>query len=99
MLSRPPPRLHFSFQRVSFSLLLPAALTFDRIIAHGLPAEDKIAFLRAAGRLTRGAIMDMDMRRAARPGVILRDMPFQALVQIPRLGDVDGNPTAVGGLA
>ena len=76
----------------------PAVLTFDHIIAHRLPAEDEIAFLRASGRLACGAIMDMDMGSAARHGVILRHMPFKALVQIPRLSNVDGNPTAIRGL-
>jgi hypothetical protein len=43
--------------------------------------------------------MDMDMRSAVRNGVILRHMPFKALVQIPSLSNVDGNPTAVLGLS
>jgi hypothetical protein len=42
--------------------------------------------------------MDMDMRGAIRPGVIQQHVTLKALVQIPGLRDVDGNPTAVLGL-
>jgi len=71
---------------------------FDRVIAHWPPAEDEIVFLRAAGPLTGGRIMDMDMRRAIRHGVSHRHVTLQSLVQISRLGNVDRNPTAVLGL-
>ena len=55
-------------------------------------------FLRAAGPLTGGRIMDMDMRRAIRHGVTHRHVALQSLVQISRLSNVEGNPTAVLGL-
>jgi hypothetical protein len=43
--------------------------------------------------------MDMDMRSAVPNGVIHRHMTLKALVQIPGLSNVDGNPTAVLGLS
>ena len=70
-------------------------LAFGHIIAHGLPAKDKVPFLRASGSLAGGAIMDMDMGGAIRNGVIQRYTTLQSLVQVPRLSNVDGNPTAV----
>ena len=48
--------------------------------------------------MTSGVIMDMDMRRAIRPGVRQRHVTLKSLVQISRLRNVDGNPTAVRGL-
>lgn len=71
---------------------------FDRVIAHRLPPENQIPFLRASGSLTGGTIMDMDMRSAIRNGVIQRHVTLKSLVQISSLSNVDGNPTAVLGL-
>jgi hypothetical protein len=87
----------FAFERTA--VVLPAKLAFDHVIAHRLPTENEVPFFRASGSLASGAIMDMDMRSAVRNGVILRHMPFKALVQIPSLSNVDGNPTAVLGLS
>jgi hypothetical protein len=42
--------------------------------------------------------MDMDMRSAIRYGVIRGHVALKSLVQIPRLRNVDGKPTAVLGL-
>ncbi len=55
-------------------------------------------FFRAASPLTGGGIMDMDMRRAIRHGVTHRHVTLKPLVQISRLSNVDGNPTALLGL-
>jgi hypothetical protein len=42
--------------------------------------------------------MDMDVRRAIGHGVIQRHVTFKPLMHVPRLRNVDGNPTAVLGL-
>jgi hypothetical protein len=68
---------------------------FDRVIAHRLPAQNQIPFLRASGSLTCGAIMDMDVRSPIRNSIIHRHVTLKPLVQIPRLSNVDGNPGAV----
>ena len=71
---------------------------FNRVIAHRLPAENEIPFLSASGCLTRGAIMDMDMRSAVRHGIIQRHVALKSLVQISSLSNIDGNPITVLGL-
>jgi hypothetical protein len=55
-------------------------------------------FLRAAGRRTSRAIMDMHVRRAIGNGVSYRHVTLKPLVQIPGLSHIYGNPTAVLGL-
>jgi hypothetical protein len=55
-------------------------------------------FLRASGSLTRGGIMDMDMRGAIRNGVGQRHVTLKPLVQVASLRNVEGTPTTVLGL-
>jgi len=78
---------------------LTAKSAFDRVIAYRPPAENEIVFLCAAGPLTGGRIVDMDMRSAIRHGVTHRHVTLQSLVQISGLSNVDGDPTAVLGLS
>jgi len=75
----------------------PSAL--DHVIAGRMPPENEIPFLRASCSLTRGTIMDMDVRGAIRNGVVHRHVTLKSLVQIPSLSSIDGNPTAVLGLS
>lgn len=53
----------------------------------------------ASGTLTNSVIMGMDVGRAILNGIQRRHVPFQPLVQIPGLCDVDGNPTSICGLS
>jgi len=59
------------------------------IVAHGLPAVNKILFLGAASPWSCRAIMGMDMRRTVSDGIGQLNVAFQALMQVPRLRDVD----------
>lgn len=52
-------------------------------------------FLGAAGRLASGAVMGVQVGGAVLNGVIHGDVPFQPLMQIPGLRNVDRNPTAI----
>jgi len=60
-----------------------------------MPAIDQIPLLRAAGGLTRGIIVGVDMRCAVLDGGIHAHTSLQSLVQIATLGDVHGNPLSV----
>jgi hypothetical protein len=55
-------------------------------------------FFRATGSLTRGGIMDMDMRGAIRNGVGQRHVTLKPLVQVAGLRNVERNPTTILGL-
>ena len=73
-------------------LRTPTLSAFGHVIALRRPVLNQIPFLRSSGRLTHGAIMDMDMRSAMRNGLIHRHVPLKRLLQIASLDDVNGNP-------
>jgi len=56
---------------------------------------NEILFLRAASALPRTTIMGMQMRRAIRHGILQGHVTLKPLVEIPRLGNVDGRPIPV----
>lgn len=71
----------------------------EPFMTHRLPALNETPFLGAASRLPRGVIMGMEMRRALRHGFLQPHVTLQALMQVARLRNVNGNPTAVLGLS
>ena len=83
--------------------LLSSALRLTRSALHRfitdrLPAKQQVTLLIASDRLTSGVVMRMNVGRAVLHGVLHRHMPLQPLAQIPRLRDVDRNPTPILGL-
>jgi len=56
---------------------------------------NQILFLIAAGCLANRVVMSMQMRCAVRHGVHRGNVPFQTLLQIAALSDVDRNPASV----
>ena len=60
-----------------------------------MPSLNEIVFLSAAGRLSRGVVMGMEMGRAIRDGVRHLDMSLEPLMQIPGLSNVDRRPITV----
>ena len=59
---------------------------------------NQVLFLTAPGSLTNGVIMGMEMRCAVRHGIRRGNVPFQTLLQIAGLSDVDRHPTSILGL-
>src|SRR5437899_494506 len=65
------------------------------IIAHRLPALNQVSFLVAPCRLTRGAIMGVNVSGAVSDGVIDVHMTLQPLVHASSLRDVYWNPASI----
>jgi len=88
-------------QRRAHFIALSSAMSrssVDRLIAYRLPVQDQIPFFTATRGLTRRTIMGMNAGCAVLNGVIQPHAPFEPLVQIARLSNVDRNPTPILGL-
>jgi hypothetical protein len=76
-----------------------ASVLWHLVVADGAPLEHQIPFLTAAGGLALVAIMSVDVSRALRHRILRPNVPFQPLVHVPSLSDVDRNPLSILALA
>ena len=71
---------------------------YDRLIAHRLPLRDQVPFFGTTGRLSSGAIVSMKVGGAVLDDIIQPNMPFEPLVQVASLRNVDRDPSPILGL-